>query len=243
MKKAGNTIEKKLRYIQIKEDIEAKIRAQILKPGERLLSEPELAREYRVSRPTLREALKMLQKERMIVSKNGVGTYVNDNHGMIENPLNQLHSLGEMIQNAGYTESAADVVIYRQAPEAEWRQKLSIDEPVVVIERTRTANGRKVAFYYNIFPESIAGDHFGPEFKDAIFRFIETKMQIYITHCITEIAAPSRTNPFDRRAGAILGPEIIVLKQLHFDAQNRPVFYSIDYLKSGSIKLVLKRER
>ena len=185
----------------------------------------------------------MLQKERVIVSKNGVGTYVSDTPPLIENPLNQLHSLGEMIKNAGYAESASDVLIYKQTPEAEWKRKLAIDEAVVVIERTRTANGQKVAFYYNIFPESIARDHFAGVFQDAILRFLEEKMKIYITHCITEIAALSAANPLDRRAGEILGAEIIVLKQLHFDAQNRPVFYSIDYLKSGLIKLVLNRER
>ena len=241
--KVGIPIEKKLLYLQVKENIEQKIKDRMLKPGDRLPSEPDLAKEYRVSRPTLREALKMLQKERVIVSKNGVGTYINDRTPVIENPLNKLQSLGEMIKNAGYIQSEANITIYRQEPLAEWRQKLIIDEPVVVLERTRTADGQNVAFYYNIFPESIVGKRLDQEFTDSVFHFLEEKLGIYISHCITEIYAPSHSNPMDRRAIRILGKEIIVLQQLHFDEQNRPIFYSIDYLKSGFIKLMVQRER
>jgi Transcriptional regulators len=202
-----------------------------------------LAKEFQVSRPTLREALKMLQKEGMIVSKNGVGTYVNEKTAVIENPLNKLDSLGEMIKNAGYSQSEAGVIIYRQDPLPEWKQKLEIDEPVVILERTRTADGQSVAFYYNIFPVSIVGNHLDMEFKDSVFHFLETKMGIYVSRCITEIYAPNRLNPMDRRAIGILGKEIIVLHQLHFNDKNQPIFFSIDYLKSGFIKLIVQRER
>lgn len=236
-------IEKKLLYIRVKEDIERKIETEALRPGDRLPSEPELAKEYQVSRPTLREALKMLQKEGAVISKNGVGTYINDKAPIIENPLNKLQSMGEMIRNAGYSESESDVLIYRQSPEEEWQQKLQTVGDVVIIERIRTADGQSVAFYYNIFAESLVGDVLDREFKDSVFKFLEEKLDISIHHCITEICAPSLSNPMDRRAVKILGDEIILLKQLHFDGKNRPVFYSIDYLKNGLIKLIIHRER
>ena len=51
---------KQLLYLQAKENILSQIKQGILAPGVRLPSEPELAKELNVSRPTLREALKML---------------------------------------------------------------------------------------------------------------------------------------------------------------------------------------
>lgn len=52
------------------------LRTGVLKPGEKLASEPELARAFQVSRPTLREALKALNLLGLLVSRTGDGTYV-----------------------------------------------------------------------------------------------------------------------------------------------------------------------
>lgn len=234
-------IEKKLLYIRIKEEIERKINEGELKPGERLPSEPDLAKEFAVSRPTLREALKMLQREGTLISRNGVGTYVNDRPSAILNPLNKLRSLGEMIKNVGYKESETDVKIYTQAAEPEWREKLQTVEPVVILERIRTADDQKVAFYYNIFPQEIAGTHFDQGFTGAIFDFLLSKMGIRIAYALTEICPVGASSERDRKAADLLGSDLILLKQLHFDDDNRPVFYSLDYLKSSAFMLFVTR--
>lgn len=235
-------MEKKLLYLKVKEEIERIIQVGELQPGERLPSEPELAKKFNVSRPTLREALKMLQREKVLISKNGVGTYVNSRTDFIINPLNKLQSLGQMIKNEGYVESESNVKIYTRGPEEDWKKQLQIDEPVVVLERSRTADGNKVAFYYNIFPQSLAGNHFDEGFSGAIFDFLENKMGIRIAWALTEICALSASNEMDRKAVEMLGSEIVLLKQLHFDEEDRPVFYSLDYLKNSVFKLFVKRE-
>ena len=235
-------IKKELLYIQIKEDIQRRIVEGIFMPGDRLPSEPQLAKEFSISRPTLREALKMLQREGVLISRNGVGTYVNERSAIIENPLSKLQSLGEMIKNAGYKESESNVVIYTREPEPEWKEKLQTDEEVVVMERIRTADGNDVAFYYNILPGSIAGAHFDTGFSGAIFNFLEKNIGIKIVYSITEICAVVGSNARDRQAIKILGPEILLLKQLHFDEKNKPIFYSLDYLKNNVFKLFIKRE-
>ena len=53
-----------------------KIRKGQLAVGQRLPPERDLAREFGVSRGTLRQALKILEKERLIVSQQGRGTFV-----------------------------------------------------------------------------------------------------------------------------------------------------------------------
>ena len=59
------------------------LRSGALKPGEKLPSEPELALAFQVSRPTLREALKAMNLLGLLVSRNGDGTYVSDDHGRL----------------------------------------------------------------------------------------------------------------------------------------------------------------
>ena len=68
--------------------------------------------------------------------------------------------MGICARASGFKESEANVQVYERDPEPEWQEKLQTEEPVVVLERTRTADDQKVAFYYNIFPRHIAGAHF-----------------------------------------------------------------------------------
>lgn len=234
---------KKPRYILVKEEIERSIRDKELLPGDKLTSEPMLAQTYNVSRSTLREAIKMLQKEGVLISKNGVGTYVNNRPDFIVHPLSKLQSLGEMIKNEGYSESESGVKIYKRNPEKEWQEKLLISdlEEVTVLERTRTADAHKVAFYYNIFPQKLAGEIFHEGFSGAIFDLLATKAGIKVSYAITEIYAIDSCNEMDQKAVDVLGNGIILLKQLHFNDDDEPVFYSLDYLKTSFFKLMIKR--
>src|SRR5215210_8015916 len=58
---------------QIAEQIRAAIRAGRLAAGQRLPSEHDLAADYRVSRPTVREALRILAAGRLVEATRGAG--------------------------------------------------------------------------------------------------------------------------------------------------------------------------
>lgn len=69
------------------QNIKQMIINQNMKPGDRLPSEPELMEMFKVSRSTLREAMKFLRAENVIVIKRGNGTFVSDATGVGEDPL------------------------------------------------------------------------------------------------------------------------------------------------------------
>ena len=58
--------------------LESRILEGSLKPGDRLSPERELATEFGVSRPSLREAIQKLASKGMLQSRQGGGTYVTD---------------------------------------------------------------------------------------------------------------------------------------------------------------------
>lgn len=66
--------------------IEGLILNGVLRPGDRLPSERDLAERMDVSRPVLREALKSLETRELIASRHGGGTYVADVIGPIFSP-------------------------------------------------------------------------------------------------------------------------------------------------------------
>lgn len=71
---------KKIEYRRLYEDvisqIEANISSEQLMPGDRLPSERELAEKVGVSRGTLREAFRILERQGMITARPGGGRYV-----------------------------------------------------------------------------------------------------------------------------------------------------------------------
>jgi GntR family transcriptional repressor for pyruvate dehydrogenase complex len=56
--------------------LEERIRGGVLRPGDRLPSETELEKEFRVSRTVVREGLQALKSRGMLESRRGSGTYV-----------------------------------------------------------------------------------------------------------------------------------------------------------------------
>ena len=62
--------------LSIKTQIEALILRGILRPGERLPSERDLASQMGVSRPSLREALADLERDGLVETRRGSGAYV-----------------------------------------------------------------------------------------------------------------------------------------------------------------------
>jgi GntR family transcriptional regulator, transcriptional repressor for pyruvate dehydrogenase complex len=63
---------------EIFEDLRKQILSGALLPGEKLSSERELAAEYKTNRNTLREAIRKLEQERLVMVRHGQGVTVQD---------------------------------------------------------------------------------------------------------------------------------------------------------------------
>ncbi len=63
-------------YHQLADIIADEINAGKYKPGERILSEQKLASAYSIGRPTVRQAIELLIRKRLLTRKRGSGTYV-----------------------------------------------------------------------------------------------------------------------------------------------------------------------
>lgn len=78
-------------------DIRGAIESHALAVGDKLPSETQLAQQYGVSRPVLREALRGLQALGLIVSHTGKGSYVASNRP-VENPMFGSYSLRDLLE-------------------------------------------------------------------------------------------------------------------------------------------------
>ena len=94
----------------IMEQLEAMILEGSLKPGQQLPPERELALQFEVSRPSLREALQKLSARGLIVSRQGGGSFVSESIGSsLVDPLTELF--------ATHPEAQYDLLEFRHALE------------------------------------------------------------------------------------------------------------------------------
>ncbi|WNF01198.1 GntR family transcriptional regulator [Streptomyces luomodiensis] len=93
------------RYQVIYDDLVSQIRSGALAPGARLPGETDLAKQYGVSRMTVRQALDLLDSERFVVRRQGSGTFVSD-HAEHGRRLNRLRSFADEVEGDGGTASS-----------------------------------------------------------------------------------------------------------------------------------------
>lgn len=68
----------KIKYNKLIDDIKIQIKQKKYQPGDRLPSENAFAKEYEISRQTIRKALKVLEDEGYIFAVHGKGTFVSE---------------------------------------------------------------------------------------------------------------------------------------------------------------------
>ncbi len=86
-------------YLKVIERIKEDIQNGIYTEKEKLPSEFELSKSMGVSRATLREALRILEEEHVIIRRHGVGTFVHTKPLFLSG-IEQLNSVTKMIQQA-----------------------------------------------------------------------------------------------------------------------------------------------
>ncbi len=104
------------------------LRAQIadnaLPAGTRLPGESLLAKELKISRPTLREATRILARDGLLDIRHGVGTFVAASSPHLRNALDRMSSLSANIRAAGRAPGVRALSVELVSPPYEVAQAL-----------------------------------------------------------------------------------------------------------------------
>jgi GntR family transcriptional regulator len=130
---------------------------QRTQPGDRLPSEPKLAKELGVSRATLREAMRAFEGQGLIRRRQGVGTFVVGPAQVIETGLEVLESIETLAEKMGIEVNMGDLVVERVEADQTQAENLSIEikTPVISVSRVIYTDNRPVAYLVDTLPEAI----------------------------------------------------------------------------------------
>jgi GntR family histidine utilization transcriptional repressor len=114
-------------YEQLKQHVLQHIRAGTWRAGERVPSEHDLVREFKVSRMTANRALRELTRSGVLARIAGVGTFVGD-FKAAAHPL-QIRNIAEEIRERGHRHRALPVTLEHISPSATVRGRLGFTDP------------------------------------------------------------------------------------------------------------------
>lgn len=141
-------------WFQIAELLRQAIETGEIGPGERLENEVEMSEHLGVSRPTVRQAIQALAHKELLVRRRGVGTIVAARR--IKRPV-ALTSLHDDLLASGREPSTEVLSVAECAAQPEVAGELGIEpgDPVIALERLRSAEGSPLALMSNFVPLAI----------------------------------------------------------------------------------------
>jgi GntR family transcriptional regulator len=177
----------------------------------------------------VREALKALEHEGLLVSRRGSGTYVADDAPLAWAGLETLRSTTVLLRDQGLVPAVRHLRIARQPadPTSAARLGLVAGEPILVIERVRTADGEPVCHVCDEVtgPLDMLATYRAAE-PTSLLDFLRTEYGVSVDHSQCEIRAADADAGLARALGVPVGRALVQLDQVHFDGQRRAVFFS-----------------
>jgi GntR family transcriptional regulator len=123
--------------------------AHNMRPGDQILSEPDIVELFKVGRSTAREALKLLEHEGMVKVRPGRGRFLTSlAAATVERPITRFESVTEMLRGLGYEPQTLVLSIEEGTPtEAEQSSlRLTPDDSVVRVTRLRSDGEQPLVF-------------------------------------------------------------------------------------------------
>ena len=177
-------------YLQIAEKIRNNIDNGELQVGDKLPSERKLCELYDVSRITIRQALDLLEDERIIQRKQGIGTYVLPSQ--YNQILNNLYSFSDEIIKKGDKPSTKmlDIQLVRVNDYIHKKTGLMLKAHVFKLTRLRLANDKPLVLEYSYIPQSLAPDLDKFNFnKVSLYKTLSNEYQIQIDNAYETLEA------------------------------------------------------
>ena len=229
-------------YKQIQSTIMERVEQGVLKPGDLVDSERELARIHSVSLMTARHALIALEREGMVVRRRGAGTFV----APPKIHFNKLMSYTEQMSGRGLAVSSKvlSFSIIHTEQEIAARLALPATSPLVKLERLRLSGDEPCAIETCYFSsDEFAGITQARLDRLSLFSVLEHDYGIQIAHADEEVDATTADAHTARLLDIPLGAAVLRIRQKIYSTTGKPGLYVLGLYRSDRHSLFIRRFR
>ena len=223
---------------QLAQQLRGAIAQGAYRPGDRLPGEPELAARHGVSRITARQAVLHLVREKLVVRRQGKGTFV------AEPPVH--HDLLDL--RGIYDELVARGV----DPKTELLEYAERVAPADVNERLRSG-ARKVIHWKRLYlrrgePFAVSWVYLAPRLRPAreavaqysTYQLFESVLDVKVSHADLSVRARAATPALRKLLHLRAGVPLIALERVSYDAASAPLEYTLYWANAESYEFVLR---
>ncbi|MFT4400881.1 GntR family transcriptional regulator [Bacillus sp. SW14] len=230
-------------YLKVIERIKEDIKNGIYTEKEKLPSEFELSKKLGVSRATLREALRILEEEHVIIRRHGVGTFVHSKPLFLSG-IEQLNSVTKMIEQANMTPGTIFLSSQVLMPFEDDMMRFHLEEgqELFYLERVRTANGQPIVYCIDKIPMDILPNSFSHQ-QESMFDLLEKNSGSVISYAVTDIEPIGYHDTISPVLECDPETALLLLKQTHYDQHDKPVLYSLNYFRADKFRFHVLRKR
>lgn len=225
-------------YHRIAEALRDRIRHGDLPPGHRLSNQRELAREFGVTLMTLRQGLEVLEREKLIVRRHGLGTFVaaptiDYDILQLQRFAGDLSAQGEHVTTRflGHRFTAAE----RRVASA---LELGARARVLVVERLRSVDGHPVSLQRSFLPGPIGDEVVKTDLATTPLRqTLEFKLGLVIERARETVAAVRLGRQEARELGCRSGVPAFESERVSFTAAGQPVVFDRVFIPGDRFRI------
>lgn len=229
-------------YYQIKNKIQEWIVSKEYLPGEKLPSENELAKIFKVSRLTVRQAISVLDQEKLVFRKRGEGTFVTNDSKLIDSfGLAFSGFMDDLFYQVSKSKTKS-VEIERVKATKSIQTKLEIDDEYVYrVQRVRLLNNLLFAFTVNYLPELI-GSKISKEMlmKEPMLKILEVDLGYEFDEAFQTIEASFSDQDVSDKLEIPSGSPILFVERIMYDKKSKPIEFVQTSYRGDIYKYVVR---
>jgi GntR family transcriptional regulator len=229
-------------YQRIQETIVKQLELGLLKPGDPVDSERELARIHGVSLMTARHALTTLEREGLVVRRRGAGTFV----APPKIHFNKLMSYTEQMSGRGLVVSSKllSLVVLETEQEIAARLSLPATSRLIKVERLRLGGDEPFALETCYLSADEYSDLTRARLDRAsLFSFLERDHGLQIAHADEEVDATTADAHTARLLAIPVGAAVLRIRQQIYSTKAKPTLYVLGLYRSDRHTLFIRRFR
>jgi len=229
------------KYFTIKAILEARL-ARDFAPGDKLASEQTLCAEFKVSRITIQQALRLLEKDGLLRREQGRGTfYSGPVTRRTEMKPSQLLESVVRRQLSGYMRLLSSSVV-RAGPRIAERLAMSTDALVVTLDRIGAVESEPIIFMRAYLPHDLGLRILEDESaltRATLASLVHDHHGVKIDSVRQTIGATLADPTFAEHLGVEVGAPIIEGERTYFDTGGRPVFFSNAFYRADRHRFIV----
>lgn len=231
--------------VQLRDRIADLIRDEELKPGDKLPTEAQLTQRFKISRPALREALKLLEQDDVIYVEHGRGRFVSALSAVqVDRPITVFESVTDMVQHYGYRAVNKVLSVSEEVPDKRVAERLRLGptDRVIRIERIRLHEDEPILYCVDYVPRSrVTGRLHDIDWSGSLMGLMEEHGNRPRMSAAKVSAVMLPDDVVKRHDLRDFGPALLITETC-FNAAGTPVNYAIDYHRGSHFSFSLTRK-